>query len=156
MDCCLWALRRPLAAFATNPLQFLKPCNPIGQAYRLLVASIGLPWTGRTCGLLSVSAQTAFGRHRYLFSPFLKSCDPIGQIHNLPVASVWFILSRNKVNVDLPLGLRKYRGKFGGDSYYRDWMHSEQTNKLSSLYISMDDYIKKRNKENKMLFWKKS
>ncbi len=45
--------------------------------------------------------------------------------------SYWF-----KPHIDLPLDLGKYRGKFDDNSYYRDWMLSEQTdNKHSSLYI---------------------
>jgi hypothetical protein len=40
--CCLWALRRPLAAFATYSVHILKYCNPIGQLERLPVAPVGL------------------------------------------------------------------------------------------------------------------
>ena len=39
--CCIWALRRPAAAFATSYFHFLKCCNPIGQFLRLPVASVG-------------------------------------------------------------------------------------------------------------------
>ena len=42
VKCCIWALRRPLAAFATSSFYILKCCNPIGQFHRLPVASVGL------------------------------------------------------------------------------------------------------------------
>ena len=38
-------------------------------------------------------------------------------------------------HVDLLLDLGKCHGKFGDATSYRGWMHSEQTDKLSSLYI---------------------
>jgi hypothetical protein len=47
------------------------------------------------------------------------------------------IIFGKKVGLDLPLGLGKVHGKFGDASYYRDRMHSEQTNKQTNflLYI---------------------
>ena len=49
------------------------------------------------------------------------------------------IIPRNKVALDLPRDLGKVPGKFGDAGYYRDRMHSEQTNRQtnrhSSLYI---------------------
>ena len=39
-------------------------------------------------------------------------------------------ISRKKVALDLPLDLGKIHGKFGDASFYRDRMHSEQTNIL--------------------------
>ena len=38
-------------------------------------------------------------------------------------------------HVDLLLDLEKYCGKFGDASYYRDGMHSEQTNKQTDILL---------------------
>ena len=41
MKWCLWALRRPAAAFATDSPHILKCCNPIGQFHEVPVAPVG-------------------------------------------------------------------------------------------------------------------
>jgi len=43
--------------------------------------------------------------------------------------------------LDLPLDLEKYHGKFGGASYYRDWMHSKQTDRQPNILLYISLYI---------------
>ena len=54
-----------------------------------------------------MSAQTAFAIG---YSNFLKYCNPIDQLHRLTVANIEFILFRNKVHVDLRLGVSNHCG----------------------------------------------
>ena len=67
--------------------------------------------------------------------PCLKCCNPIGQFRNLPAASVGFVFSPKKVDVDLLLDRMIIRGKFHRIRSNGVRMHSEQTDKHSSLYI---------------------
>ena len=96
----------------------------------------------KTRDFLQMCAQTACGRLRYLSHckvPAIAFYYNLGEISHSPTHTHTQQLTHltplpRQLLLDLPLDLGKCHGKFGDASYYRDRMHSEQTDILLYIY----------------------
>ena len=135
-------IRFDLAA-SRNPSRTVSATTPL--RFRNFSKTEFLSVLSQPIGFHPNGVQIRTHRPRKPMMACLPTDQGILQFHWLETEGVFLggggelIISGKKVDLHLPLDLGKVPEKFGDDSYYRDWMHKEQTdkqtNKHSSLYI---------------------